>query len=209
MNRRLMVGFILAFFMLPSIADSVTAESESLVVPDDYATIQAAIDAASEGAVIYVEAGSYHENLKINKSISLIGENYGSVFVDGNSSELYRVPCRIHCSNVSVSGFTFSDGWDGIQLMSGVSNCSISGNQLINNQYGITAGMGSGNRFTRNLIDSKEIGYGILLTRCSNNLIQGNYISSSAEGIAVTDDLFSPDDVITSSGNQDFRKHSC
>lgn len=202
MDRRVMVGFILAFLMLPSIAVSVTAESDALVVPDDYATIQAAIDAASEGAVIHVKAGSYHENLKINKSISLIGAGYGSVFVDGNSSEGYRVPCRIHCGNVSVSGFTFRDGWAGVHLMDDVNYCNVTSNQLLNNDYGIMVGGGSGNRLTRNLIDSKENGYGISLAGASNNLIQANYIHSSAEGIAVTDDLHSPEQVITSQGNK-------
>jgi parallel beta-helix repeat protein len=203
-----MAGFILALITLPSVAVSVTAESDALVVPDDYATIQAAIDAAEEGSTVYVKAGVYHENLNINKSISLIGESYHSVFVDGNSSELYRVPCRIHCSNVSVSGFTFSDGWTGVQLMSGVSNCTISANRLINNQYGITASMGSGNRFTGNVIVSQELGYGISLTRCSNNSIEGNYISSSAEGIVIMDELLSPNDVTASYGNKILGKHT-
>ncbi len=204
MNRWVMVGFILALLVLPLITYSVNADSEqeTIVVPDDYATIQAAIDSALDGSVIHVKSGIYHENLKINKSISLIGESYDSVIVDGNRSEGYRVPCRIHCSNVSVSGFTFYDGLDGIQLMSGVNDCNISGNQLINNQYGITADIGSSNIFSRNIIDSTELGYGIYLTRCSNSIIQGNYIHSSAEGIAVIDDLLSPEQVITSRNNK-------
>jgi parallel beta-helix repeat protein len=200
MDRRVMVGLVSALLMLPSITVSVTAKSATLVVPDDYATIQAAIDAASEGSTVYVKAGSYHENLNINKSISLIGESYHSIFVDGNSSELYRVPCRIHCNNVTVSGFTFSDGWDGVHLMSGVNGCNISGNRLINNQYGILAGVGSGNCFSKNVIASST--YGIYLTRCSYNIIEGNHVSSSEEGIAIMDDLLSPNDVTASFGNK-------
>jgi nitrous oxidase accessory protein len=201
MDRRVMAGFILALITLPSVAVSVTAESDVLVVPDDYATIQAAIDAAGEGSTVHVKAGSYHENLEINKSISLVGASCFSVFVDGNTSEPYGVvPCRICCSGVNVSGFTFSEGRDGVQLMSGVCNCSISGNRLINNEHGILASMGSGNRFVKNLITSAT--YGIYLLRSSNCLVEANKIASSSEGIAVFDDLLSPQEVTASFENQ-------
>ena len=140
MNRWVMLGFILAFLVLPSITYSVEAIPETIVVPNDYPTIQSAIDAAQGGAVIYVKSGIYHENLKVNKSISLIGENRDSTVIDGNSSEGYRAPCRIKSDNVTVSGFTLRDSWDGIQLWE-VSGCNISGNKMTNNHYGIMLGL--------------------------------------------------------------------
>ena len=200
MNRWVTLGFILAFLVLPSITCSVKANPKTIVVPNDYPTIQSAIDAAQDGAVIYVKSGVYHENLKVNKSISLIGENRDSTVIDGNSSEGYRAPIRITSDNVTVSGFTLRDSWDGIQLWE-VSGCNVSGNRMINNHYGIMLGSVSGNSLIGNIINSVELGYGIYLLDGSNNVIEGNWITSSAEGIAVIDELFKPDAVITSKNN--------
>jgi hypothetical protein len=51
----------------------------SIVVPDDYPTISAAIYHAAQGATIYVKKGTYevpiNQTLVINKTLSLIGED--------------------------------------------------------------------------------------------------------------------------------------
>ena len=51
------------------------SSSRTITVPDDYPTIQAAIDNASAGDTILVRSGNYNQSLTINKTISLIGEN--------------------------------------------------------------------------------------------------------------------------------------
>jgi nitrous oxidase accessory protein NosD len=51
------------------------AASMTLVVPDDYPTITAAINNANEGDTIFVKKGTYEEKtLEINKGFSLVGE---------------------------------------------------------------------------------------------------------------------------------------
>lgn len=54
---------------------SVKASPKTIVVPDDYPTIEAAIENATDGDTIFVKKGIYEENpLQINKTLSLIGE---------------------------------------------------------------------------------------------------------------------------------------
>jgi pectin methylesterase-like acyl-CoA thioesterase len=45
---------------------------ETIIVPDDYPTIQAAINAANDGDTIFVKIGTYYEHVVVNKSLSLI-----------------------------------------------------------------------------------------------------------------------------------------
>jgi len=49
----------------------------SLNVPGTYATIQSAINAANNGDLIIVAAGTYREDITLNKFIQIRGANYG------------------------------------------------------------------------------------------------------------------------------------
>ena len=40
-------------------------------IPADYATIQEGIDASQDGDIVLIAQGTYHENLTINKEITL------------------------------------------------------------------------------------------------------------------------------------------
>ncbi|MFB0501107.1 MAG: cohesin domain-containing protein, partial [Candidatus Bathyarchaeia archaeon] len=53
-----------------TIDGSVTVSSAIITVPDDYPTIQEAINNANDGDTIFVYNGTYHEHVTINKSIS-------------------------------------------------------------------------------------------------------------------------------------------
>ncbi|MFC1927138.1 CFI-box-CTERM domain-containing protein [Chloroflexota bacterium] len=58
-------------------AAPVLADGSIIYVPDDYDTIQDAINAASHGDTIEVAAGLYKENVVINKSLTLKGAQAG------------------------------------------------------------------------------------------------------------------------------------
>jgi hypothetical protein len=50
-------------------------QPRTIIVPEDYQTIQGAINAASLGDTVYVNEGTYYENPVVNKTLSLVGEN--------------------------------------------------------------------------------------------------------------------------------------
>jgi hypothetical protein len=72
----LLLSFVLLSFTLTVSVDCVAG---TIVVPDDYLTIQDAINNAPEGAMVFVKKGTYsgpvNETIVINKTISLIGED--------------------------------------------------------------------------------------------------------------------------------------
>jgi pectin methylesterase-like acyl-CoA thioesterase len=64
--------------LLPS---PVYRKQTRLVVPDQYATIQAAIDAANSGDVVYIKRGTYNETLTFKDGIELAGEDRNTTMV--------------------------------------------------------------------------------------------------------------------------------
>jgi serine/threonine protein kinase len=58
-----------------------TPSQHTYVVPDQYPSIQAAIDAAEPGTVVLVKPGTYGEALKFKESIELRGENPATTIV--------------------------------------------------------------------------------------------------------------------------------
>jgi parallel beta-helix repeat protein len=163
--------------------DSVKAEART-IVPDDYASIQEAIDNAADGDTIFVKEGTYHENVVVNKSLSLVGENVDTTIIDGNPPEGYRIPIKVQCDNVSVSGFKLLYGYAGISVGE-VKHCNISGNRIAGNQHGILLVGASFSNVTENYFEQIGLSGAIRLSYSTNNLVTGNYIKACNEGIQI------------------------
>ena len=72
--------------------------------PDNYTKIQDAIDAANAGDTIFVydDSSPYYENVVINKSINLVGENKDTTVIKGKNDNVVH----IKANNANITGFT-------------------------------------------------------------------------------------------------------
>lgn len=92
-----------------------------LIVPDDYATIQQAIDAAETADIIQVRAGIYNENLIMNKPVSLTAETFdqinpanNTVIINGGTgTAAITIPENL-TQMPSIRGFVIQGGNNGI-----------------------------------------------------------------------------------------------
>jgi len=159
----------------------VKANPSTLKVPYDYPTIQEAINNANSGDTIFVHKGIYAENIVINKSITLIGEDRESTIIDGKA--IGNV-VSIKASNVTINGFTIrnSDPFVGCGIfIESFGNIVVSNNNIKNNNIGIQILFSSRNQIYENIISANYIG--IQLFYSSANTIYRNIISNNTDGI--------------------------
>jgi nitrous oxidase accessory protein NosD len=153
----------------------------TITVPNDYSTIQAAIDAANDGDTVFAKIGYYPETLVINKSISLIGEDKEHTIIDAQK--------RLTVVGITASGVTFTDftlgntkvptsSGDiirGIDIGNYVANCYIANNRLVSifgSAFWIP-GTASNNTIKNNvLINCSQLV--AFLGPNNNNTIEGN-----------------------------------
>ncbi|HEC76153.1 MAG TPA: hypothetical protein ENI33_02695 [Thermoplasmatales archaeon] len=146
--------------------------------PNNYTHIQDAIDDAENGDTVFVYHGTYRENIAMDKSITLIGENKNITFIDGNGlgDVVY-----ISADNVVVSEFTIQnsgkkEGDAGIDVVS--NQVTISRNMIANNgRNGISFNGSSDSTIFHNIISNNRYA-GIFLCNSSNNTIANNFIAN-------------------------------
>jgi parallel beta-helix repeat protein len=125
-----------------------------------YRRIQQGINNASNGDTIFVFNGTYVENVKVNKSLTLKGENKNTTIVVGNGLDVFYITV----DRVNISGFTVRNGGSGMKIFS--SNTCISNNNIISNSA-----------------------IGVLIDTQNNNTIKCNYISNNGGGIWIETSL--------------------
>ncbi|KYK24108.1 hypothetical protein AYK24_06775 [Thermoplasmatales archaeon SG8-52-4] len=148
--------------------------------PNNYTKIQDAIDDASDGDTVFVydDSSPYYENIEIDKSINLVGENKNTTILYGVGNYYYHID--VFTDWIKISRFTIQNGRTGINLRSNYN--LITDNIIIfHSNYGINL-KGSNNTITKNTLSENNFS-AIYLHYSSNNVIKENIISNGFHGI--------------------------
>ncbi|UCE36287.1 MAG: right-handed parallel beta-helix repeat-containing protein, partial [Thermoplasmata archaeon] len=175
-----------------------TSIGATIYVPTDYPTIQEAINAAKDGDTVYVYSGTYYENVVMNKTINLTGENQDTTIIDGgNMGNVINVVADwVNITEFTLIG-TSPMTRTGIKL-DNVQNCRVMNNNMSSNSWGIDLDdssnnivlgnnistycginlwLSNNNNITNNKVTPLNSRWGIHVGRSSNNTIIGNNIA--------------------------------
>jgi parallel beta-helix repeat protein len=204
--KRFLVVIIIISFVSAGIIPATVGVIEKNNSQSNHRTggyIQGLIDNATAGNTINVPSGTYYENVIINKSISLIGEDKNTTILDGGGT---GDVVYISADWVNISEFTLRNGDDhGVYIYSDYN--TIISTIILNNERGLALNSGSGNTIIDNVFKSNTYGGiylassyentisnntidannwdGIYLVVSGSNTIAGNYISNNNNGISL------------------------
>ncbi len=141
-----MSGLLLltVFLTLPStLKANVTATT--YLVPQDFPTIQEAVNNATDGDTISISAGVYTENITITvKTLTLVGIDKETTIIDGNA--ISQALTISDDAKVTINSLTIRNGYGtyGGGISAQGSQVTISNVLLINNTFDFMSNLGSG-----------------------------------------------------------------
>ncbi|MCW4030180.1 MAG: right-handed parallel beta-helix repeat-containing protein [Candidatus Bathyarchaeota archaeon] len=120
----------------------------------NYATIQEAIDEASDGDLIEVDDGVYYEAVSIWKNVQLIGSSPVGSLVDGGGNVVFGTSTGT--SDIVIQNFAITNGAEGIFLQS-TSYAYVENNFIYSNKCpGIFEDQGSQNIISNNIVVNNQ-----------------------------------------------------
>lgn len=193
--KNILLPSIILYFLL----HISTAFGATIRVPEDYSTIQAAIDSASDDDTIEVSDGTYVENLDIDKKLTIQSVN-GYLITTIQAADSNDHIFYISADYVTIEGFTICGALSsaGIYIEKGADHCTIINNRCgydgdHKNRTGIflkgTSYIDAYNTVTGNIISNNNNGVYIATSDsnvisnnvCNNNNENGIYITGSSE----------------------------
>jgi nitrous oxidase accessory protein len=178
--------------------------------PNNYTEIQAAIDNASIGDTVFVynDSSPYYENVKVNKSINLLGEDKNTTIIDGSNNNDNVI--SISEDNVQIREFLIRNSgttsmYSGIWIKAndaimdsniitsneaGINtkhsnNTIISNNYFSNNWCGILQEYSNNSTIIQNICLNNT--YGVNNVKSNNSIVSFNNISNDYIGISIYD----------------------
>jgi parallel beta-helix repeat protein len=191
LTRGLLFTLCLLVFLACQISDEISVSGDSTLsisVPSDYSTIQSAIDNAVSGDTVFVSAGLYYERVTVNKTLTLVGDNGGTVLDGSNMGTLIRVTA----DNVKITGFKLQNsGWKwgraGVEVYN-ADNCVIEDNFVYLTCHQIRLVESQGSKVVSNIVSAPsnpfpQSAYGVRLENCTDCLVIDNNVSNNIGGI--------------------------
>ena len=142
-----------------------------------YATLQASINAneTMSGDTLLAESRTYNEMVLINKSITLLGEDWTDTMIHSKDSLYYAV--EVIANGSIVDGFTVKNGYIGIHVHS-CSNVTIQNNLITDNEIGIALGyFSSSNKILQNNVTLNA--NGIWIFGSPDNFLRNNSMTAN------------------------------
>jgi len=149
------------------------------VGPNNYTSIQEAVDHALDGDTVFVFSHSspYFEHVVVNRSIHLIGENRSTTVIDGSG---VGDVVLIHADDVMIRSFTVQHGGDLPKVNAGIesrANRSVIHDNIVvqNGKYGVGVllNCSSGAHVYDNII-AENGNEGVFLGGSTNAIIEHN-----------------------------------
>jgi len=190
-----LIAIILTITVIPIIIDIAPPAASATIwyvddipggsPPEDFTTIQEAVDAAQPGDTVFVWNGTYYEDVEITKTINLTGESRDSTIINGSGNG-WCVYSH-NADYINISGFTMENSSTGLSLAYS-NNSLIIGNKVIKNKNGIALNYVNESRVINNIASNSTNDQGIHLYQSTNIEVDNNICDSNAvNGIYLQD----------------------